>query len=207
MNIYINAFNLPDNCFRNVKSKYDEFDTPIRKCCVYGDWSDPSMVKWNTLCKKYILEQRQVQDPTHESVHLQMSNDIIEDMVFDYFHKNDIEILMIATSDINYTDLCYKVNKYGKMLFVHIPEMSDIMMSKIEASIFDMKEIEDNVRLIFNCINQGQSSVVALDRFKQVHNDLCNHNVIQTPITDTDLDILIAQDFICFENNLVRLLS
>ena len=205
MNIYVNAHNVDYTLFEDIRNKYRTFDYKRFKLCVYGDWSDSKLGNWNIICKQFILEQKQVVDATHESIHLTITNDLVEDLLIDYYILNNIEMFMICTSDITFTNLCYKTNKYGKLLYIHIPKHipKHIEESSGDCSLIDMKKIKKAIKLVFRYINIKISpyNTVVFENFLSVFEEMYEKNIFDRNISQTDIDILINQQFINIFHN------
>ena len=122
MNVYINGAFTSHSFYEEIRQYTKKIGYDALKICVYADWKDKAMIDWDRICEENILEQKQIQNATHESIHLALTNDLVEDMVTDYYGNNNIELFMIGTSDINFTNLAFKGKKYKKNIYILIPD-------------------------------------------------------------------------------------
>jgi hypothetical protein len=188
MNIYINGAFTSSLCYQEIRAKIKEIDDSLTKICVYGDWKDPCMKEWDSLCEINIIEQKQIQHATHETLHLAITNDLMEDMLNDYYGVNVINTYMIVTSDINFTNLAFKTQKYRKDLYIHIPKNEP--ENEPELQMFNMSELEKNVKMTFEAHNENFpiTRPIPLYIFKKLYNSIYNQS-----INDFEFEIMIKQ--------------
>lgn len=202
MNVYINGAFTSSLCYQEIKVKMNEIGDSTTKICVYGDWKDPCMKEWDSLCEVNILEQKQIQHATHETIHLAMTNDLMEDLLNDFYGVNAINTYMIVTSDINFTNLAFKTQKYRKDLYIHIPKtihstiqppiQPEVAKATIEPEIqmFNMSELEKNVKMTFEAHNENFpiTRPIPLYIFKKSYNSIYNQF-----INDFELEVMMKQ--------------
>ena len=111
MNVYINGTFTSSQCYNDIYKKVKELGHDILKICVYGDWKQSEMIEWDRACEVNMLEQKQIQYSTHESIHMAITNDLVEDMLLDHYGINSIQMFVIVTSDINFINLAFKTKK------------------------------------------------------------------------------------------------
>lgn len=198
MNVYINGAFTSSLCYQEIKMKMNDIGDSTSKICVYGDWKDPCMKEWDSLCEINIIEQKQIQHATHETIHLAMTNDLLEDLLNDFYGVNTINTYMIVTSDINFTNLAFKTQKYRKDLYIHIPKTTvtnqpEVAKATIEPEIqmFNMSELEKNVKMTFEAHNENfpVTRPIPLYIFKKSYNSI--HNQF---INDFELEVMMKQN-------------
>ena len=207
MNIYINGAFTSSECYHEIKVKMNDIGDSTTKMCVYGDWKDPCMKEWDSLCEINILEQKQIQHATHETIHLAITNDLMEDLLNDYYGVNAINTYMIVTSDINFTNLAFKTQKYRKDLYIHIPKtiqstnqstnqppiQPEVIEPTLEPEIqmFNMSELEKNVKMTFEAHNENLpiTRPIPLYLFKKSYNSIYNQF-----INDFELEVMMKQN-------------
>ena len=197
MNVYINGAFTSSLCYQEIKMKMNDIGDSTSKICVYGDWKDPCMKEWDSLCEINIIEQKQIQHATHETIHLAMTNDLLEDLLNDFYGVNAINTYMIVTSDINFTNLAFKTQKYRKDLYIHIPKTTvtnqpEVAKATIEPEIqmFNMSELEKNVKMTFEAHNENfpVTRPIPLYIFKKSYNTIYNQF-----INDFELEVMMKQ--------------
>jgi hypothetical protein len=185
MNIYINALTVSHESYDEIKKKYSEFTETPMKLCVYGDWTKSELSKWNIVCQTFVLEQKQIQDATREAIHIAMTTDIMEDIMYDHYGYNCIGLFMIATSGLNFLNLCYKSNKYGKKLYIHIPSIIhkkkvnfdvNSMSTKYKTTQFDV--CKENLKIVFQFMNEHHCpySPLPFYNFKCIYRKIIQKN-------------------------------
>ena len=198
MNVYINGAFTSSLCYQEIKMKMNDIGDSTSKICVYGDWKDPCMKEWDSLCEINIIEQKQIQHATHETIHLAMTNDLLEDLLNDFYGVNSINTYMIVTSDINFTNLAFKTQKYRKDLYIHIPKTTvtnqpEVAKAKIEPEIqmFNMSELEKKVKMTFEAHNENfpVTRPIPLYIFKKSYNSIYNQF-----INDFELEVMMKQN-------------
>lgn len=198
MNVYINGAFTSSLCYQEIKMKMNDIGDSTSKICVYGDWKDPCMKEWDSLCEINIIEQKQIQHATHETIHLAMTNDLLEDLLNDFYGVNTINTYMIVTSDINFTNLAFKTQKYRKDLYIHIPKTTvtnqpEVAKATIEPEIqmFNMSELEKNVKMTFEAHNENfpVTRPIPLYIFKKSYNSIYNQF-----INDFELEVMMKQN-------------
>lgn len=198
MNVYINGAFTSSLCYQEIKMKMNDIGDSTSKICVYGDWKDPCMKEWDSLCEINIIEQKQIQHATHETIHLAMTNDLLEDLLNDFYGVNTINTYMIVTSDINFTNLAFKTQKYRKDLYIHIPKTTvtnqpEVAKATIEPEIqmFNMSELEKNVKMTFEAHNENFpiTRPIPLYIFKKSYNSIYNQF-----INDFELEVMMKQN-------------
>ena len=198
MNVYINGAFTSSLCYQEIKMKMNDIGDSTSKICVYGDWKDPCMKEWDSLCEINIIEQKQIQHATHETIHLAMTNDLLEDLLNDFYGVNAINTYMIVTSDINFTNLAFKTQKYRKDLYIHIPKTTvtnqpEVAKATIEPEIqmFNMSELEKNVKMTFEAHNENFpiTRPIPLYIFKKSYNSIYNQF-----INDFELEVMMKQN-------------
>ena len=198
MNVYINGAFTSSLCYQEIKMKMNDIGDSTSKICVYGDWKDPCMKEWDSLCEINIIEQKQIQHATHETIHLAMTNDLLEDLLNDFYGVNAINTYMIVTSDINFTNLAFKTQKYRKDLYIHIPKTTvtnqpEVAKATIEPEIqmFNMSELEKNVKMTFEAHNENfpVTRPIPLYIFKKSYNTIYNQF-----INDFELEVMMKQN-------------
>lgn len=198
MNVYINGAFTSSLCYQEIKMKMNDIGDSTSKICVYGDWKDPCMKEWDSLCEINIIEQKQIQHATHETIHLAMTNDLLEDLLNDFYSVNTINTYMIVTSDINFTNLAFKTQKYRKDLYIHIPKTTvnnqpEVAKATIEPEIqmFNMSELEKNVKMTFEAHNENfpVTRPIPLYIFKKSYNSIYNQF-----INDFELEVMMKQN-------------
>ena len=118
----------------------------------------------------------------------------MEDLLNDYYGVNAINTYMIVTSDINFTNLAFKTQKYRKDLYIHIPKtiQPTIKPEVIEPEIqmFNMNELEKNVKTTFEAHNENFpiTRPIPLYLFKKSYNSIYNQF-----INDFEFEVLIKQ--------------
>lgn len=189
MNVYINGAFTSPVFYDEIRGKMKELGHDTLKICVYGDWKDEEMNEWDHVCEMNILEQKQIQHATHESIHLALTNDLVEDMMQDHYGLNRIQMFMIVTSDINFTNLVFKTQKYGKKLYIQIPKF----VEEQECHMFNMNELEKKVHRVFEDNNEGflVTKPIPLYAFLKKFSAIHEQN-----ITDFDLEILKKQSIV-----------
>lgn len=189
MNVYINGAFTSPVFYDEIRGKMKELGHDTLKICVYGDWKDEEMNEWDHVCEMNILEQKQIQHATHESIHLALTNDLVEDMMQDHYGLNRIQMFMIVTSDINFTNLVFKTQKYGKKLYIQIPKF----VEEQECQMFNMSELEKKVHTVFEDNNEGflVTKPIPLYAFLKKFSAIHEQN-----ITDFDLEILKKQSIV-----------
>lgn len=198
MNVYINGAFTSSLCYQEIKVKMNDIGDSTTKICVYGDWKDPCMKEWDSLCEINIIEQKQIQHATHETIHLAMTNDLLEDLLNDFYGANAINTYMIVTSDINFTNLAFKTQKYRKDLYIHIPKTTvtnqpEVAKATVEPEIqmFNMSELEKKVKMTFEAHNENfpVTRPIPLYIFKKSYNSIYNQF-----INDFELEVMMKQN-------------
>ncbi len=119
--IYIDADNVSYKSLDEIILRAKDSNVIIKK--IFADWSQDSMKKWAIKSKKYGFQGIQCfGNDRKQTSDIYMITDVINDI---YSNKN-IEMVILATSDIDFTHLCHLIKSKNKKLVIFTPQKSNI---------------------------------------------------------------------------------
>lgn len=130
--IYIDADNVSYKSIDEILSRANNCNILLKK--IYADWTHESMKKWAEKAKKYGLQGIQCfGNERKQTSDIYMVTDIINDLYVNEF----IEMVILATSDIDFTHLCHIIKSKNKKLVIFTPQKSNI--SNLETIVKKIK--------------------------------------------------------------------
>lgn len=119
--IYIDADNVSYKNLDEIIYQSNNCNIIIKK--IYADWTSGFMQKWAKKAKQYGFQGIQCFGNEYKQTSdIYMITDIINDL---YTNKN-IEMVVLATSDIDFTHLCHIIKSHNKKLLIYTPQKSSI---------------------------------------------------------------------------------
>ncbi len=119
--IYIDADNVSFKNIEEIINRSNNCNIIIRK--IYADWTNESMKKWAGKAKQYGFQGIQCFGNSFKQ-----TSDIymITDIINDIYTNTNIEMIILATSDIDFTHLCHIIKYHNKKLVIFTPQKSSI---------------------------------------------------------------------------------
>lgn len=125
--IYIDADNVSYKSVNQIMSTCKDSDIIIKK--IYSDWTDVKMKNWSDKAKEYGFQGIQCfGSKKKQTSDIYMITDIINDL----YSNNFIEKIILATSDIDFTNLCHVIKSKNKKLIIFTPQKSSLSNLKSE---------------------------------------------------------------------------
>ena len=127
--IYIDADNVSYKSVEEILDRASNCNIIIKK--IFADWTDESMKKWAVKSRKHGFQGIQCfGNERKQTSDIYMVTDIINDL----FNNKFIEMVILATSDIDFTHLCHIIKEKNKKLVIFAPQKSNItnLVSDIE---------------------------------------------------------------------------
>lgn len=119
--IYIDADNVSYKNLDEIIYQSNNCNIIIKK--IYADWTSGLMQKWAKKAKQNGFQGIQCfGNDFKQTSDIYMITDIINDL---YTNKN-IEMVVLATSDIDFTHLCHIIKSHNKKLLIYTPQKSSI---------------------------------------------------------------------------------
>tara|TARA_A100001015_G_scaffold312262_1_gene417093 strand:+ start:150 stop:923 length:774 start_codon:yes stop_codon:yes gene_type:complete len=128
--IYIDADNVSYKSIEEIISNSYNSNVIIKK--IFADWTHDSMHKWAKKARQYGFQGIQCfGNEKKQTSDIYMITDIINDL----YNNPHIEMIILATSDIDFTHLCHLIKSKNKKLVIFTPQKS---------SITNLVEVEEN---------------------------------------------------------------
>ena len=138
--IYIDADNVSYKSLEEILLRANNNNIIIKK--IYADWTNESMNKWAGKAKKYGFQGIQCfGNEKKQTSDIYMVTDIVSDL----YNNNFIEMVILATSDIDFTHLCHLIKQKNKKLVIFAPQKSNITNLVTETKK-ETKLIEQNLQ-------------------------------------------------------------
>ena len=119
--IYIDADNVSYKSLEEVLYRANNCNVIIKK--IFADWTHESMKKWAAKSKRHGFQGIQCfGNEKKQTSDIYMVTDIINDL---YTNKH-IEMVILATADIDFTHLCHIIKAKNKKLVIFAPQKSNI---------------------------------------------------------------------------------
>ena len=119
--IYIDADNVSYKCIDDIITKSSDYNIISKK--IYADWTNESMKKWAEKARKYGFEGIQCfGNKFKQTSDVYMITDVINDL----YTNNHLQVIILATSDIDFTRLCHIIKSKNKKLVIFTPQKSSI---------------------------------------------------------------------------------
>ena len=119
--IYVDADNVSYKSIDEIISKASNCNVIIKK--IFADWTDESMKKWAKRAKNYGFQGIQCfGNDKKQTSDIHMISDIINDL----YSNPHIDMIVLATSDIDFTHLCHLIKAKNKKLVIFTPQKSSI---------------------------------------------------------------------------------
>ena len=138
--IYIDADNVSYKSVEEILARANNCNVIIKK--IYADWTHESMKRWAVKAKKYGFQGIQCfGNERKQTSDVYMVTDIINDL----YNNKFIEMVILATSDIDFTHLCHIIKQKNKKLVIFTPQKSNIsnLVTESESSIENKKSLEN----------------------------------------------------------------
>jgi len=120
--IYIDADNVSPKSLEEILLKSSNSNVIIKK--IFADWTHESMHKWSKKAKQYGFQGIQCfGNDFKQTSDIYMITDIINDL----YSNNHINMIILATSDIDFTHLCHLIKAKNKKLVIFTPQKSSIV--------------------------------------------------------------------------------
>lgn len=160
--IYIDADNVSYKSLEEILVRGKDNNIIIKK--IYADWTHESMNKWAEKAKKYGFQGIQCfGNEKKQTSDIYMVTDIVSDL----YNNNFIEMVILATSDIDFTHLCHLIKQKNKKLVIFTPQKSNIsnLVTEIEK---EKKIVKQNLpKLVEENLPKAKKSK------KNTNNDEC----------------------------------
>lgn len=119
--IYIDADNVSYKSLEEIIYQSNNCNIIIKK--IYADWCNESMKKWSLRAKNFGFQGIQCFGNNYKQ-----TSDIymITDIINDLYTNSNIEMIVLATSDIDFTHLCHIIKAKNKKLVIFTPQKSAI---------------------------------------------------------------------------------
>lgn len=132
--IYVDADNVSYKNVEEILSRANNCNIIIKK--IYADWTDESMKKWAEKAKNYGFQGIQCfGNEKKQTSDVYMVTDIVSDL----YNNNFIEMVILATSDIDFTHLCHLIKQKNKKLVIFAPQKSNITNLTTETNEYPTK--------------------------------------------------------------------
>ena len=119
--IYIDADNVSYKSVEEILARANNCNVIIKK--IFADWTDEAMKKWAVKARKYGFQGIQCfGNERKQTSDVYMVTDIISDL----FNNQFIDMVILATSDIDFTHLCHIIKEKNKKLVIFAPQKSNI---------------------------------------------------------------------------------
>ena len=119
--IYVDADNVSYKSIEEILSKAANSNIIIKK--IFADWSNESMKKWSKRAKDHGFQGIQCfGNQKKQTSDICMITDIINDL----YTNPHIDMIVLATSDIDFTYLCHLIKAKNKKLLIFTPQKSNI---------------------------------------------------------------------------------
>ena len=119
--IYVDADNVSYKSIDEILSKANNCNVIIKK--IFADWSHESMRKWAKRARNHGFQGIQCfGNDKKQTSDIHMITDIINDL----YTNPHIDMIILATSDIDFTHLCHLIKAKNKKLVIFTPQKSNI---------------------------------------------------------------------------------
>lgn len=119
--IYVDADNVSYKSIEEILSKASNCNVIIKK--IFADWSHESMKKWAKRARNHGFQGIQCfGNDKKQTSDIHMITDIINDL----YTNPHIDMIILATSDIDFTHLCHLIKAKNKKLVIFTPQKSNI---------------------------------------------------------------------------------
>jgi hypothetical protein len=141
--IYIDADNVSYKCIDDIITKSSDYNIISKK--IYADWTHESMKKWAEKARKYGFEGIQCfGNKFKQTSDVYMITDVINDL----YTNNHLQVIILATSDIDFTRLCHIIKSKNKKLVIFTPQKSSLEnMSENSKIISDKFTNSENITM------------------------------------------------------------
>jgi len=141
--IYIDADNVSYKCIDDIITKLSDYNIISKK--IYADWTNESMKKWAEKARKYGFEGIQCfGNKFKQTSDVYMITDVINDL----YTNNHLQVIILATSDIDFTRLCHIIKSKNKKLVIFTPQKSSLEnMSENSKIISDKFTNSENITI------------------------------------------------------------
>ena len=137
--IYIDADNISYKHANEIITKASNSNVIIKK--IYADWSSEQMKNWVVIAKEYGFQGVQCfGNFKKQTSDIYMITDIINDI----YNNEFIEMIILATADIDFTHLCHLIKAKNKKLVLFIPHKSSISYLSDDIVITKKKKLKNN---------------------------------------------------------------
>ena len=137
--IYIDADNISYKHANEIITKASNSNVIIKK--IYADWSSEQMKNWVVKAKEYGFQGVQCfGNFKKQTSDIYMITDIINDI----YNNEFIEMIILATADIDFTHLCHLIKAKNKKLVLFIPHKSSISYLSDDIVITKKKKLKNN---------------------------------------------------------------
>ena len=148
--IYIDADNVSYKSVEEILARANNCNVIIKK--IFADWTDEAMKKWAVKARKYGFQGIQCfGNERKQTSDVYMVTDIISDL----FNNQFIDMVILATSDIDFTHLCHIIKEKNKKLVIFAPQKSNITnfqelidLANNEKEVELKYDLERNVKLV-----------------------------------------------------------
>lgn len=119
--VYIDADNVSYRNLEEILYQSNNCNIIIKK--IYADWTNENMKKWAARAKAFGFQGIQCFGNNYKQ-----TSDIymITDIINDIYTNQNIEMVVLATSDIDFTHLCHIIKAKNKKLLIFTPQKSNI---------------------------------------------------------------------------------
>ena len=139
--IYIDADNVSYKSVDEILNRANNCNILIKK--IYADWTHESMKKWAEKAKKLGFQGIQCfGNERKQTSDIYMVTDIINDL----YNNEFIEMVILATSDIDFTHLCHIIKSKNKKLVIFAPQKSNISNLETIAKNINVKSEEPETK-------------------------------------------------------------
>ena len=152
--IYIDADNVSYKSVEEIVSKANNCNVIIKK--IFADWTNESMKKWAKRAKNHGFQGIQCfGNDKKQTSDIHMITDIINDI----YTNPHIDMIILATSDIDFTHLCHLIKSKNKKLVIFTPQKSNIsnlVNSQEYSSPVKKQKTFQQIQQIKNSINNQE---------------------------------------------------
>ena len=149
--IYIDADNVSYKSINEILSYSSNTNILIKK--IFADWTNESMKKWAKKSKENGFQGIQCfGNDKKQTSDIYMITEIINDL----YNNKFIDMIILATSDIDFTHLCHIIKAKNKKLVIYTPQKSSITnlvsdltdSPKIDQPIMKKQKINDDKEIL-----------------------------------------------------------
>ena len=175
--VYIDADNVSYKSVNQIMSSCNDSDIIIKK--IYSDWTNVRMKRWSDKAREYGFQGIQCfGSKKKQTSDIYMITDIINDL----YSNNFIEKIILATSDIDFTNLCHVIKSKNKKLIIFTPQKSSLSNltseEETEEHVNKKPRLNNSDKTLINILKKPllNNNTMTISKYKKKLKDILPNN-------------------------------